>query len=100
MWKAMVDACLLPPKLLKPADTSATALLDHCVHLAWYLPQVVPVTVELNAEELHFEYSLDDWEQFLDKVGQGAREASRVLNTPILQARRHAIPGCGLHWIC
>jgi hypothetical protein len=29
--------------------------------------------VELNAAELHFEYSLDDWEQFLDKVRDSCR---------------------------
>lgn len=51
-----------------------TERLDYCINGNHIMPfsvaaRVVPVTVDLSTEELLFEYSLDNWEPFLERVG-------------------------------
>lgn len=53
---------------------SFTEKLEYCVNGSHVLDfsvsaRVVPVTLDLSVEELNFEYGVDDWESFLEKVG-------------------------------
>jgi len=48
--------------------------LEYCINGSHIFPlsvsaSVVPVTVELSADELHFEFSLENWDTYIEKVG-------------------------------
>jgi len=47
--------------------------VEYCINGSHIFPlpvtaSVVPVTLEVSAEELHFNFSLDNWDTYIEKV--------------------------------
>jgi hypothetical protein len=63
--------------------------LDMCVNGCHMLPfavaaHVVPVSVDLSSEEVHFEFGMDDWDRHLDRSVQVGRLGGCAIFTVIV----------------
>lgn len=59
--------------LCKHSATTHLPQVEYCINGSHIFPlpvtaSVVPVTLEVSAEELHFEFSLDNWDTYIEKV--------------------------------